>query len=105
MLPNNKYYTMQFQKGHTKTGGRKAGTPNKATSFTRETMANLLNQYANSGMMSEDFLALDPKDRITMAERIAQYIIPKMQATALDVSTAAAQTIEERLRQLAKDND
>ena len=88
-----------------KTGGRKKGTPNKATAFTRATFATLLDAYATKGDLQKDFESLPPKDRITMAEKLAQYCIPKMQAVAMDIQpeTDGTQTLAERLRTLSQE--
>ena len=52
--------------------------------------------------MTSDFMALDPKDRLVIAERLMQYTMPKMQATAIDLSTGDREkTIEDRLAELA----
>lgn len=90
-----------------KYGGRVAGTPNKVTGKTRELIANLMAEYANSGKMLSDFYVLEPKERITIAEKLMQYSIPKMQSTTLEVENAAdaGLTLEVRLAQLAEDND
>ncbi len=73
-----------------KTGGRQKGTPNKATAIGRQTILELLTNYSDSGLMSKDFLALeDPKDRLLIAEKLFQYVMPKMQSTAIDLSAAA----------------
>lgn len=89
-----------------KTGGRKRGTPNKSTSLGKEVIVSLLNDYAESGLMSKDFMAIEPKDRLVIAERLMQYTIPKMQSTAVDISTADRdKTIEDRLAELAGDDD
>lgn len=87
-----------------KTGGRKKGTPNKATTLGKEVIVSLLSDYSCSGLMNADFMALDPKDRLVIAERLMQYTIPKMQATAIDLNTPDRdKTIEERLAELAGD--
>lgn len=87
-----------------KTGGRKKGTPNKSTTLGKEVIVSLLSDYSESGLMTSDFMALDPKDRLIIAERLMQYTIPKMQATAIDISTGEKEkTIEDRLAELAGD--
>lgn len=90
-----------------KYGGRVAGTPNKVTGRTRELIANLMTEYAQSGKMLSDFNDLEPKERITIAEKLMQYSIPKMQSTSLEIENAAdaGLTLEVRLAQLAEDND
>ena len=66
---------------------------------------SLLADYSNSGLMTSDFMALDPKDRLVIAERLMQYTMPKMQSTAIDLSTGDNEkTIEDRLAELAGDD-
>lgn len=88
-----------------KTGGRKKGTPNKSSVLGKEVIVSLLSDYSSSGLMTSDFMALDPKDRLVIAERLMQYTMPKMQATAIDLNTADKEkTIEDRLAELAGDD-
>lgn len=88
-----------------KTGGRKKGTPNKSTMLGKEVIVSLLADYSNSGLMTSDFMALAPKDRLVIAERLMQYTMPKMQSTAVDITTGDKEkTIEDRLAELAGDD-
>lgn len=88
-----------------KTGGRKKGTPNKATVLGKDIIVTLLSDYSASGLMAADFKALDPKDRLIIAEKLLNYALPKMQSAAVDLtSTARSQTIEDRLAALAATN-
>ena len=89
-----------------KTGGRKKGTPNKSTMLGKEVIVSLLSDYSNSGLMTSDFMALDPKDRLVIAERLMQYTMSKMQATAIDLNTGDKEkTIEDRLAELAGEDE
>lgn len=89
-----------------KTGGRKKGTPNKSTALGKEVIVSLLANYSDSGLMTSDFLALDPKDRLIIAEKLMQYTMPKMQATAIDLTTVDKErTIEDRLAELAGEDE
>ena len=89
-----------------KTGGRQKGVPNKATVLGKDAIVGLLADYSNSGLMSSDFSALDPKDRLAIAEKLMQYVMPKMQSTALDISSGERKkTIEDTLAELAGDED
>lgn len=89
-----------------KTGGRKKGTPNKSTMLGKEVIVSLLADYSESGLMTSDFMALDPKDRLIIAERLMQYTMPKMQATAIDLTTGDQEkTIEDRLAELAGEEE
>ncbi len=85
-----------------KTGGRTKGTPNKSTMLGKEVIVSLLSDYSESGLMTSDFMALEPKDRLVIAERLMQYTMPKMQSTAVDLSVGEkSKTIEDRLAELA----
>lgn len=85
-----------------KTGGRVKGTPNKATVLNKKAIENLLEQYNSSGMFSQDFLSLEPRDRIMIVERLIQYTTPKMQSTSVDLSTENTEcTIDVMLKKLS----
>lgn len=88
-----------------KTGGRQKGTQNKVTTVTKEILSDMLGDYQESGLMTADFLALEPKDRILCAEKMMQYILPKMQSTSVDFNKATKITIEQKLRELSEEND
>ena len=88
-----------------KTGGRQKGTQNKVTTV-KEILSDMLGDYQESGLMTADFLALEPKDRIQCAEKMMQYILPKMQSTSVDFNNKATKiTIEQKLRELSEEND
>lgn len=58
-----------------KTGGRKAGTPNKATAETRNFIQNVVN---NELTFIEDLmLELTPKERLDTLIKLLQFIVPK----------------------------
>lgn len=87
-----------------KTGGRQKGSVNKVTAMTKAVISDLLSDYQESGLMGTDFLALEPKDRFQCAEKMMQYIMPKMQSTSVDFNNKATKiTIEQQLRDLAED--
>lgn len=85
-------------------GGRTKGTPNKTTTATKEVIANLLTKYSNDGTMSEDFESLEPKERLAIAEKLMQYVMPKIQSVALDLSGGDKKiTIETQLKELSEE--
>ena len=87
-----------------KTGGRQKGSVNKVTAMTKAVISDLLSDYQDSGLMGSDFLSLEPKDRFQCAEKMMQYIMPKMQSTSVDFNNKATKiTIEQQLRELAED--
>ena len=97
---------MQERVKRKKTGGRQKGTQNKVTTVTKEILSDMLGDYQESGLMTADFLALEPKDRIQCAEKMMQYILPKMQSTSVDFNNKATKvTIEQQLRQRSEEND
>lgn len=69
--------------------------------MSKAVISDLLNTYSSSGLMSEDFMALEPKDRLAIAERLTQYVMPKMQAVSAEVNDQRNLTIEDRLRELS----
>lgn len=72
----------------------------------KEVIVTLLADYSESGLMTSDFMALDPKDRLLIAEKLMQYTMPKMQSTAVDITAGDREkTIEERLAELAGEDD
>ncbi len=85
-----------------KTGGRSAGTPNKVTSISKSIIVEMLSDYYESGLMQSDFTKLKPVERITIAEKLMQYVMPKMQSVAVDVDPETTKTIEDRLIELSQ---
>lgn len=78
---------MAFQQGHKKVGGRRAGTPNKATSSLRNWVRLFVTR--NTKQMQSDLDALDPKDRLVMLEKFMRYTIPQQQAVSAAVDLNA----------------
>lgn len=86
--------------------GRPPGVPNKVTTLNKIIINELLDDYQKSGLMSEDFLALEPRDRMAMAERLMQYVMPKMQSTSIDFKAEETTvTIEQKLKELADESE
>lgn len=88
-----------------KTGGRQKGTLNKTTAFTKELLTELLSDYQESGLLGDDFKKLEPKERIDAAIKFAGFILPKPQAIDMTVSGEIKKTIEDKLLQLAEENE
>lgn len=97
--------TAKKEKGkRVKTGGRVKGTPNKITALNRKAIEKVLADYNESGLFTQDFLSLEPKDRIAIAEKLIQYTTPKMQSTTVDLVTENTEcTIDIMLRKLAEE--
>lgn len=88
-----------------KAAGRPKGAINKVSRPVKEVISNLLSDYSNSGLMESDFAELEPKDRMQMAEKFIQYIMPKMQSVAMSGDAEKPVTIEARLAELARKPD
>lgn len=72
-----------MKKGKTNNpNGRPKGVPNKVTKVTREWITTLIDK--NRAQIEKDLKALDPKDRVTIIERLLQYVVPK--ASSVNVS-------------------
>lgn len=90
-------------KGSPKTGGRVKGTPNKLSSCMRSNVKEILSEYTSSERMLKDFRALEPKERLFLAEKLMNYYMPKMQATAVtNLADDARKTIEDQLVELSE---
>lgn len=90
-----------------KYGGRVKGTPNKVTAISKRAISELLSEYNDSGKMRSDFFSpeLTEKDRLTLAEKLMQYVMPKMQAVAFTEADEKTRTIEDTLIELSKPKD
>lgn len=87
-------------KGTPKTGGRKAGTPNKATAAVKDCIQHVLEQYMAAPAegeeraadalptLSEDLKEMLPAERVRAMTQLAGYIVPKQQALSIDEQTA-----------------
>ena len=64
-----------------KTGGRKAGTPNKITADLRQWITAFIDD--NREQIQKDWAQLEPKDRIQLFEKLLKYALPTLQAMQL----------------------
>lgn len=71
-------------KGSQKTGGRQKGSQNKVTAAIKDCFKKMLEDYTNSHTFMEDFASLEPKDRLMLVEKLASYVVPKMQSVAVE---------------------
>ena len=88
-----------------KTGGRVAGTPNKKSAQLREYLAQMVNEYKESGKMKQDLDGLEPKDRLTIYEKYMQYSLPKLQAVEFKGEIENKVTLADTLVQLSEENE
>lgn len=86
-----------------KYGGRKPGSQNKVTITVRGILSNAMDEYYNSEKFKKDLENLKPKDRLDVMEKLASYVLPKLQSTSLDMLVETKKTIEDRLLELSED--
>lgn len=55
--------------------GRPKGSKNKVTTELKEWISELIDQ--NRELFLKDLIALEPKDRLVIIEKLMQYVIPK----------------------------
>lgn len=82
---------MGRKKGTPKTGGRKPGTPNKATAAVKGYLADVLQNYLqpqtkkkSKPTLEEDLQNMLPAERVRAVAQLAAYVIPKQQTITLD---------------------
>ena len=84
-----------------KTGGRTKGAQNKTTAAIKQTITDVITTYEASGQLSKDFLSLEPYQRLTISERLIQYVVPKQQAISADIELSVAEkTVADKLNTL-----
>lgn len=73
---------MPYKKGESgNISGRPVGSTNKSTNKLREWITEFLDE--NKERIKEDWLLLEPKDRIMLFEKLLKYSLPTLQATTL----------------------
>jgi hypothetical protein len=65
------------------------GKPNKATTDIRQVIKTLLEDSADQ--LTEDFLSLDSKDRLLLACKLMEYVIPKASLQTLETPTQVSE--------------
>lgn len=85
--------------------GRPKGIPNKMTTDLR----NWINKFIddNKDGIQDDWKKLDPKDRITLFEKLLKYSLPTLQATSLDVNfeKLTDEQLDEIINRLIENNE
>ena len=75
---------MAFEKGYSgNPTGRKPGTPNKATSTARQVISDVL-AGTDAATLQAKLVSLDGKEFIDAYVKLAEFVTPKLQRTALE---------------------
>ena len=88
-----------------KTGGRKAGTPNKTTAFSKSVIQEILTDYTSSDMFKKDMENLEPKDRLDIMVKLMAFTTPKPQSVDMSITSNKPKTIEDALQELSEENE
>lgn len=83
---------MQFEKGREKTGGRKPGSTNRASTDIKSKIADLIDQQFDA--ITADLDLLEPKDRVTAYLKFLEYVLPKQREQKIDLSTLTDEQID-----------
>lgn len=71
---------MGRKKGTEKTGGRKAGTPNKISGTVKDWIQKVID--GKRQQFEDDLDVLDPSERVRVISNLLQYVTPKMQSVS-----------------------
>lgn len=89
---------MKFEPGKEKTGGRKAGTPNKNTADIKTRIAALIDEQFEA--IQYDLGDLEPRDRIAAYLKFLEYILPKQRENKIDLNSRLDGLTDEQLNKL-----
>lgn len=91
-----------------KTGGRKAGTPNKVTKSVRESLRDALTGYINGineknySLFTDLMQIQEPAGRLAMVAKFLPYVAPKLQSVSLNNDESRNLSVEESFMELEK---
>ncbi len=91
-----------------KTGGRQKGTPNKVTALAKGMMEKWLEAHNTipegdvSPLIMQDFMELEPRDRVKVSTEFIKIIMPKN--ISIDEGEVKL-TIEDKLAQLSGEEE
>lgn len=92
-----------------KTGGRKAGTPNKVTKSVRESLRDAIVGYLNGTnekgySLEKDLYDIDePAGRLAMVAKFLPYAAPKLQSVSFNSDETRNLSVEEVFNKLEED--
>lgn len=92
-----------------KTGGRKAGTPNKVTKSVRESLRDAIVGYLNGSnengySLENDLYSIqEPAGRLSMVAKFLPYAAPKLQSVSFNSDETRNLSVEETFMKLEDD--
>lgn len=94
---------MPKKKGDPKTGGRKKGSLNKVKKKTKEIILDIVEGMQDQ--IIKDLAELEPKDRVAVWCKLAEFIEPKPQRVDVSFNKPTNKTIEDKLIEMSQDNE
>lgn len=97
---------MGLKKGTTNNpNGRPKGTPNRVTKDLRKWVTNFIESQTDQ--IQQDWQQLEPKDRITLFEKLLKYSLPTLQATSLttDFEKLTDEQLDQIINELQKQSN
>lgn len=85
--------------GKGKTGGRKAGTPNKVQTEAKEIIAEIVNNNADRAQKMLD-LIVEPKDWLYTYIKLCEFVVPKKAAVQVS-SESKTSDLRSELEEMA----
>lgn len=90
---------MSSKGGYREGAGRPKGTPNKATSKTREAFNMLIeDNLPNLSIWLAEVAAEDPKAALDVVAKLAEYIVPKLARTETTLETKDKKIFEVKIK-------
>jgi hypothetical protein len=83
-------------------GGRKKGTPNKATKMTRDLINNLLCEEYDR--FQKELAGLKPNEFCKLYVDLIRYVTPTLKSVDINESNAHDSSLTERLKRMAEDS-
>lgn len=83
-----------------KTGGRKAGTPNKTTTETKVVLQKVLSTEIDK--LGALLKQLEPIERVNAIAKLLPYILPRQNEVKAEIKTESNLTPEEREKRIAE---
>lgn len=78
--------------------GRPKGTPNKTTAELRTRISDFLNE--NWQIIENDFRQIEPEKRISLFEKLLQYVMPRMQAVQNEFEKLTDEQLDQIINEL-----
>lgn len=85
--------------------GRPKGRPNKITRDVKSIIKNLLEEYVNEASevnFKEDFKQLEAPDRVKVALKMTEFVVPKLNRTTIEDNTQRQREIDAVVAKLMK---